>query len=127
LATRYCRSVAISPDIYENEERVVEYLLGIAGGYPGPRVLIPASDDCAQFLGAHRDALREAYAVCAASPAATRLVIDKQRQYEAAQRLGIPIPETYFPKSIIEAEALLERVDRYPYIIKPLVAHRWRL
>lgn len=127
LGSRYCTAVAVSPDMYEAESPLVGYLLELAAAYEGPRVLIPASDDCAQFLGMHRDTLDSAYAVCAAAPAVTGLVMNKQRQYETAQRLGVPIPETYFPKSTVEFEALLERLGNYPYVIKPLVAHRWRL
>ncbi len=54
-------------------------------------------------------------------------VVNKRRQYEAAQNGGIPIPETYFPESRSDVEQLAATIHNYPYIIKPLVAHTWRL
>lgn len=127
LASRYCTSQVVSPDMYDSPEELVAFLLHIAKDYAPPRVLIPASDDSAEFLGLRRELLRPRYAVCASSPAVTRLVMSKQRQYDKARELGIPTPETYFPQSDDEADELIRRLDNFPYIIKPIVAHRWRL
>ena len=127
LSSRYCADVAVCPDMYQSESALVDYLRELAGKYPGRRVLIPASDDCAQFLGKHRGELEELYRIVVASCEVMAIVINKQRQYEQAQRLGVPIPETYFPKSTEEAERVIASAGNYPYIIKPLVAHKWRL
>lgn len=127
LSSRYCTAVAVSPDMYDSESALVEYLLRLADEYPGRKVLLPASDDCAQFLGKYKDALKVAFDVCVADPSVMALVINKQRQYENALQLGIPIPETYFPKSDAEFDQIVESVRNYPYIIKPLIAHKWRL
>lgn len=126
LTSAYCTEVAICPDMYRSEADLVAYLLQLAEKHPGPRVLIPASDDCAQFLGKHRAALEGAYRICVASTEVMELVVNKQHQYEQAQRFGVPIPETYFPKDNVDVEQLIDRIGNYPYIIKPLVAHRWR-
>lgn len=127
LSSRYCTALEVSPNVHESEPALLEFLLMTARKYPGARVLIPASDDTAYFVGRHYDALRAAYRIPSPRAAAIETIIDKQRQYEAARALGIPIPETHFPESLAQVRALAPRLKAYPYIIKPNVAHRWRL
>ena len=127
LGSRYCAELAVSPDMYADPLALVEWLLKLADNYPGKRVLIPASDDCAQFLGEHHAALSAAFELCAADSDVMALLVNKRHQYEHAVRLGIPIPETYFPKDAAEIDQLAGQVRNFPYILKPLVAHTWRL
>jgi predicted ATP-grasp superfamily ATP-dependent carboligase len=127
LLSRYCSSVEICPNVHGQEAELVAFLLALAERHAGPRVLIPASDDAAFFLGTHRDALIGSFRVPAPSRAIIERIIDKRLQYGEAERLGIPIPETYFPKSLDEVRGLAGRLSHYPYVIKPNVAHRWRM
>jgi predicted ATP-grasp superfamily ATP-dependent carboligase len=127
LSSRYCSAVEVSPNVYESEPALLEFLLAVAAKYSGPRVLIPASDDTAYFAGRHYEALSSAYRVASPRAATIETIIDKRRQYEAARSLGIPIPETHFPGSLAEVRSLAGRLRAYPCIIKPNVAHRWRL
>jgi len=126
LASKYCTRVEISPDFYASEQDLLDFLLAMAERYPGKRLLIPASDDCAGFVGKYHAALSTAYGVVAPDMAVMEAIIDKQSQYEQASRLGIPIPETYFPDSVDEVVRLAPTLDNFPYVIKPLVAHAWR-
>ena len=126
LASKYCSAVEVSPDFYASEEDLLNFLLGLAKRYTGKRVLIPASDDCAWFVGKHHAALSQVFAVVAPSMAVMDVIIDKKSQYEQAQRLGVPIPETYFPASLEEVIKLAPTLGNFPYVIKPLVAHAWR-
>lgn len=126
LSSRYCTQVEISPDFYASEAALLEFLLALAGRYAGIRVLIPASDDCAWFIAKHHAALSRVFAVVAPGMAVMASIIDKQNQYQCAQKLGIPIPETYFPANLEEVSRLARSIGNYPYVIKPLVAHTWR-
>jgi predicted ATP-grasp superfamily ATP-dependent carboligase len=126
LYSRYCTSVEQSPNVHESEKALLDFLLELAPKYPGPRVLLPASDETAHFIGRYRDELLAAYRVPAPG-SVMETIIDKRRQYGAAQALGIPIPDTYFPADAAEAKALAGMLRGYPYIIKPNVAHHWRL
>jgi D-aspartate ligase len=127
LRSRYATRVCTSPDMYDSEAALVDYLLELARHHGSPRVLIPASDDCAQFLGKHRDTLGSSYEVCVAESRVMDVVVDKQRQHEEAERYGVPLPETYFPTSVEAVRRLTQRLESYPYVIKPTVAHTWRL
>lgn len=126
LASRYCSKVEISPDFYESETALLEFLLAMRERYTGKAVLIPASDDCAYFVAKHHDALSRVFEVVAPPWAVIKDILNKRHQYEHAQQLGIPIPETYFPGGVEEVRDLAARLAHYPYVIKPLVAHSWR-
>ena len=126
LASKYCTQVEISPDLYESEERLLNFLLAMKSRHDGTRLLIPASDDCAYFVAKHHAALSSVFEVVAPALEVMENILDKKRQYERAQSLGIPIPETYFPVGIDEVRRLAPELTNYPYVIKPLVAHAWR-
>ena len=127
LVSRYCSALEHSPNVHDSEEALLQFLLALAPKYPGERVLIPASDDTAFFVGRHREALLAAYRVPSPGRDTIETIMDKARQYEAARSLGLPIPDTYYPASMADVEALAGRLQGYPYIIKPNVAHKWRL
>jgi D-aspartate ligase len=126
LSSKYCSAIEVCPDFYEHEPALLDFLLTMAKRYRGKRLLIPASDDCAGFIGKYHAQLSRYFAVVAPSQAVIETVIDKQHQYAQAQRQGIPIPETYFPDNADEVAALAPRLRNYPYVIKPLIAHTWR-
>ncbi len=127
LSSRYCAAVEVCPDFYLSEERLVEYLEQLSERYPGKRVLIPASDDSALFLSRHWARLAAKYAIPAPNGKVMEKIIDKRLQYAAAEAVGVPIPETHYPASTAEAEALARTLRNFPYVIKPTVAHEWRL
>ncbi|HEX6735321.1 MAG TPA: hypothetical protein VF096_10960 [Azonexus sp.] len=126
LDSRYCAAVEVSPDFYASETALLDFLLALPRRYGGTRVLIPGSDDCAWFVARYHAELSTAFAVAAPPGTVMETILDKQRQYETAQALGIPIPETYFPGSLEEVAQLAPGLANYPYVIKPLVAHAWR-
>lgn len=127
LSSRYCSRVEIAPDFYSGEESLLAFLLDMRCCYEGGAVLIPASDDCAYFVAKHHDALSGAFAVMAPRWPVMQAILDKKSQYELAQHLGLPIPETYFPGSGADVRRLAGELLNFPYVIKPLVAHQWRL
>jgi predicted ATP-grasp superfamily ATP-dependent carboligase len=45
---------------------------------------------------------------------------------ERAAVTGLPIPETRWPSTMSELEAILPELVRYPYIIKPAAKFEWR-
>ncbi|OHC71607.1 MAG: hypothetical protein A2045_17005 [Rhodocyclales bacterium GWA2_65_20] len=126
LSSRYCTRVEISPDFYASEEGLLAFLLALKDRYAGTLLLIPASDDCAYFVAKYHAALSRVFEVVAPGMAVMANIIDKKAQYEQAQSLGIPIPETYFPAALEDVKQLAPQLTNYPYVIKPLVAHAWR-
>ena len=120
LYSRYCTSFEHSPNVHESENALLEFLLELARKYEGPRVLLAASDETAHFIGRHRDPLLATYRVPAPG-SLMETIIDRRLQYGAAEALGIPIPDTYYPANAAEVTTLAEILRGYPYIIQPNV------
>ena len=127
LLSRYCKSVEICPDLYASADALTSYLVELAMKYDGQKVLIPASDDCSIYLATHADELQAHYTVLNPSAKTMELVRDKQLQYELAESAAVPIPDTVFPQSFEHLRDAAESMENFPYIIKPLVAQKWRL
>jgi predicted ATP-grasp superfamily ATP-dependent carboligase len=127
LSSRYCKAIEVCPDLYESSDELTSYLIDLASKYEGDRVLIPASDDCSNYLAMHADRLSEHYTVLNPSASTMERVRDKRLQYELAESADVPIPETLFPRDYDHLRHAAESMVNFPYIIKPLVAQKWRL
>ena len=127
LYSRYCKAIEICPDLYESEYALTAFLIELSNRYPGRKVLIPASDDCSVFLAKHADSLSETFTLLNPSARTMERVKNKRLQYELAEAAGVPIPETVFPTDCDELKKTAEKLDGFPYIIKPLEAQKWRL
>jgi D-aspartate ligase len=127
LLSKYCNSIEISPNCCDSEDALTKFLLELAEKYSGQRVLIPASDDCSLYLAKHEDELSKKFILSNPSARSMERMNNKRLQYELAADVGVPIPETYFPKSYQEVVELSKQLRDFPYIIKPLEAQKWRL
>ena len=114
VTSRYCDAQELCPDLYASEEALTEYLLETARRYPPPRVLIPASDDCVNFVAKYHHRLSAAFRIVGPGWDVMRKLADKRSQYEHAAALGITVPETYFPGRLADVEELVCRLDNYP-------------
>ena len=85
-------------------------------------LLMPTNDRWVGFLSDNYDALSEWYQLSVPEPEITDICYNKIKTYTRAKALGIPIPESYFPKDEEELRALEDKVS-YPVIIKPAVMH----
>jgi predicted ATP-grasp superfamily ATP-dependent carboligase len=81
--------------------------------------LIYPDDDMAMvFVAKHKKELEEYYRVPGPSWEVLRFASDKRLTYQLAERIGIPIPRTFYPQNVDE----LERLDmEFPVIIKPAI------
>jgi len=127
LYSRYCKAVEVCPDLYESENVLASYLIELGKTYAGDKVLIPASDDCSNYLASHADSLKGTFTLLNPTASTMARVRDKRRQYELAEAAGVPTPETVFPKDLGDLENAAENLRNFPYIIKPLEAQKWRL
>jgi predicted ATP-grasp superfamily ATP-dependent carboligase len=82
-------------------------------------VIMTYGERSLRFLYRWRQALEEAGACLAVPPEdAFSSANDKAETLRRAQRLGVPIPPSYFPESPDEVEAIAESI-RYPAVVKP--------
>jgi len=81
-------------------------------------VLFPTRDETVAAFSRHRNRLAEFFRVTTAGWETVKWAWDKKNTYDRATELGIPVPNTYNPRTERELEALNSRL---PLALKPAV------
>lgn len=81
-------------------------------------VLFPNSDEAVYVLSKNKDLLEKYYRVTTPGWEVIRNVYVKKETYQLAEKNGIPIPRTYFPRDLND---LIEMNVHYPVVIKPSI------
>ncbi|MBI4304236.1 MAG: ATP-grasp domain-containing protein [Chloroflexi bacterium] len=116
--SRYHKRFAKCPHV-KQEALFLEFLIDLAKKEKLDGWLIyPNDDDTVCFLAKHKEELEEYYRVTTPSWDVARLAYDKRLTYELAERCGIPIPRTSYPRDVADLEHL--DID-FPAIIKPSI------
>ena len=127
IGSRYTKFVEYCPNLSDSSDKLLEFMLALSKRYPGEKVLIPSVDECAYFVGKYHDVLSDEYLIPAPNWDAVSKINNKRFQYETAEALDIPIPETYFPATLDDVAELSTTISNYPYVIKPNVSFEWKL
>ena len=90
-----------------------------------PGILLPASDEFVQFIWRYRTELSEYFRFNSASADVMEAGFNKRRQYDLAERLGVPYPTTAYPTSMTEVRAMQHELE-YPAFVKACLPHLWR-
>jgi len=100
------------------------FMIDLAGRIGRRPALIPSADQFVTAIAAHAARLEPHYIFRPASVATQALLATKTRQYDVAERNGLPVPRTKFVESM---EALREfgREARFPCLIKPQHCREW--
>ncbi|HET6278687.1 MAG TPA: hypothetical protein VFG08_07880 [Candidatus Polarisedimenticolia bacterium] len=126
MLSRYCRErFLFSPD----ESRPMEFLdrLAEVGRRLGRRaILIPTSDETAQFVVDHAEALGQWFIFPRNDPAMIARLVSKKGMYELALQHGVPTPVTLFPESLDDVKAFLPRIT-FPVMLKGIFGNRLQL
>jgi predicted ATP-grasp superfamily ATP-dependent carboligase len=116
--SRYTNFAAQFPDLRHADKTVaalmeLEHRLNLRGW-----VLFPTRDELVAALSTHRSILSELYRVPTAVWETVRWAWDKRNTYQLAKKLGIPIPETWFPETLED----LDQIDAaFPLVLKPAI------
>jgi predicted ATP-grasp superfamily ATP-dependent carboligase len=116
--SRYVSKFARCPDARE-ENLLLQFLIDLARkddleGW----LLFPNDDDTVRFLARNKERLEEYYRVTTPPWEIARFACEKKLTYELAEKYGIAVPRTLYPRDIAE----LEQLDmEFPVIIKPSV------
>jgi D-aspartate ligase len=81
-------------------------------------VLYPTREENVASIAAHRDELRREFRVPTPGLSSIRHAWDKREVYGLAERLSIPVPRTWFPRSEEDVAAI--EVDN-PVVVKPAI------
>jgi D-aspartate ligase len=124
LRSRYCKA-GTCPDPVHAPELLLEHLLRASAGEHDRPVLLCTTDEFVAFACAHRAALEQAFRVALPPESTADLLLDKRRQYEAAARLGVPHPVSFYPDDLPDVRRIAAELD-YPAFVKPHASHLWR-
>lgn len=127
IDSRYVKHVEYCPFLHDSEEGLRDFVIECAKKYSGEKVLMPAVDEMSYFVGKFYDALSPYFKIPAPNWTAVSRINNKRFQYEAADKLGIPIPETYYAETVEAVKELSSTISNYPYVIKPNVSFEWKL
>ncbi len=116
--SRYVTRVVRSKDL-RSERGTVEAILDAGRRYDLRNwVLFPTRDETVVAVARHRDELAGFFRVTTASWDSVQWAWNKKNTYELAEKLGIPCPKTFNPRSVEELEPLYARL---PLAVKPAV------
>ena len=116
--SHYVTRVVRVRDLLDEESTVKSVLeVGKSHGLQG-WVLFPTRDETVAAFSRHKDRMAEFFRVTTPEWNTVRWAWDKKNTYERAAELGIPVPQTFNPRS--EAE-LVDLYPRLPLAMKPAV------
>jgi predicted ATP-grasp superfamily ATP-dependent carboligase len=113
------------PNPVSQPEALLRFLQREGRQLSQPGILLPASDEFVLFLWRYRDELSEHFRFSTAPPEVMEAGVNKRKQYELAERLGVPYPTTHYPEHMDEVRQIQDRLD-YPAFVKPCYSHLWR-
>jgi len=117
--SKYVKKFSKCPDVKKDESRFLEFLinLGRKENLKG-WIIYPNDDETVSFLARYKERLEEYYRVSTPHWDSVKYAYDKALTCSIAEKCGVPIPKTFYPKSNSE----LEQTDlEFPVIIKPSI------
>jgi D-aspartate ligase len=102
----------------------VQFMIELAKSIGRKPVLIASADQFVSAIADHASALDPYFIFQPTSFATQALLATKQRQYEIADRNGLPIPRTQFVESAEEIRQFASEAQ-FPCLVKPLHFRQW--
>ncbi|WP_297793835.1 ATP-grasp domain-containing protein [uncultured Marinobacter sp.] len=81
--------------------------------------LLPVTEATTYVLLQYRDELPEKVVLPFPDNQAVEQLANKNELFKLAQKLGIPVPKTLYCQSVDDGLRALDRIDRYPVVLKP--------
>lgn len=101
-------------------QRLMDLSSRLGGG-----LLVPASDAGLAAISRHKERLDRHYVVAAPPWAVTERFLHKEHTYAIADRVGVPAPRSFTPRSIDDVARIAE-VLGFPSLVKPSQGHLFK-
>ncbi len=124
FASRYCQA-KLSPDPVHEPEALLEFMMREGERLEEPGVLLPAADAYVLFIARYQEELCKHFLFTLPPQCVIAGLVNKRRQYELAERIGIPMTQTCYPETMAEVDQIKNELE-YPVFIKPYLGHIWR-
>jgi len=123
MLSRYCRQ-SFRFGLEENgPAEFLDRLLDLGRGLGRTAILIPTSDETAQFVVDHAASLGERFIFPKNSPDMIRRLVSKQGMYEMALEHDVPTPATLFPESLADVRKFMPKIT-FPVMLKGIHGNR---
>ncbi|MBT7701381.1 MAG: ATP-grasp domain-containing protein [Verrucomicrobia bacterium] len=121
LFSRYPRHRLICPDPNEHPEAFVDWVEQTVrdGDYP---VTMVCGETATWLLASALERLSPYTKIPIVDESHFFVCRDKSKTMQAAERLGIPIPKTYYPDDV-GIEAVAQTIPAYPVVLKPCISN----
>lgn len=122
--SRYTKQFIKTPKP-SDESKFVNFMIELARkrGVEG-WILMPTNDAAVYTLSRHKEILEGYYRVSTPCWDVVKYAYNKKLTYQLAEKIGIPIPETFYPENMEELYEILPDI-RFPVIIKPAIVDRF--
>ena len=115
--SRYAEA-RLAPDPLDDEKGFVAALRSLADESDDVLPVFPTHDEHVNAIARHADALGERFRFPFPSWEVLERIQSKRHQLETAESVGVPVPRTFYPRSVEEAHAAGEELG-FPLIVKP--------
>ncbi len=124
LASRYVTEKVVCPDINEDEEGLLNFLLSFGRRFNERPVLMATADSYALLISRHATALNRYYRFPEMPEGLLEQIIDKQGLNNLAAEHQLPVPQTYNVTRQSKIAEIAAEIS-YPCIIKPALSHKF--
>jgi len=121
--SRYFRGAHAWDLLREPPDRTVSFLQNLGKKLGAGTLLIPTSDETTAFVASNADALAEHFVFARQSPDLIAKLTSKEENYHLAESVGVPVPETRFPKSATDVREFCGRAA-FPIMLKGIEGRR---
>ena len=122
FSSKYCKRRYVFRDVADYPEEGLNRLIEIGKSLDDKAVLLPTGDNYVAFISKFRDELSQYFLFNIAESLVLENIMDKSKQYQLAEGLGIHVPKTLSPKHI---DDLKEGLVSYPAVIKGTNTKQW--
>lgn len=117
-SSRFCSAILAYPDPFSSPrlffDELLRQILELRISF-----LLPVTEATTYVLLRYRDELPEKVVLPFPDNQAVEQLANKNELFKLAQKLGIAVPKTLFCHSVDDGLRVLDRIDRYPLVLKP--------
>ncbi len=124
MLSKWSSGKFIHTDLWDNHQKFIDELKDHLRE-ENYFAVFPVTDKTSFLLSKHKETLEETGTMIAAEDwSIMKKVYDKGTTFKIAEKIDIPMPQTYYPQSITEVEEISKELD-YPVVIKPRSKSFW--
>jgi predicted ATP-grasp superfamily ATP-dependent carboligase len=117
--SRYCKKYFNGPNPKKHEKLYINSVLNILI-QEKINIFIPVSHIATEIASKYKKKINKISKTEVADHNKIEIALNKKSTYELAEKIGVPCPKTFYPKSVEEIEKISQKIN-YPSVIKWLL------